>query len=172
VLRLGDATGQEEEAREWLGREGLDGIVARPIDLPYQPGERAMRKFKLWKTVDCVVAGLYRKAGTEAVEHLLLGLYDEQGKLHYVGRARIYEDAAEVGRLLEPLVGGQGFTGRAPGGKSRWSGKERVPVPLKPVLVVEVSADHITSEHMRHGARLLQWRTDKPPESCTMDQIR
>ena len=78
-------------------------------------------------------------------------------------RARIYEDAAEIGRLLEPLVGGQRFTGRAPGGKSRWSGKERVPVPLEPVLVVEVSADHITGEHMRHGARLLRWRTDKPP---------
>ena len=106
------------------------------------------------------------------MEHLLLGLYDEQGRLNYVGRARIYEDAAEIGRLLEPLVGGQGFTGRAPGGKSRWSGKERVPVPLKPVLVAEVSADHITGEHMRHGARLLRWRTDKSPESCTMDQIR
>lgn len=107
-----------------------------------------------------------------AVEHLLLGLYDEEGRLNYVGRVRIYEDAAEIGRLLEPLVGGSGFTGRAPGGKSRWSGKERVPVPLEPVLVVEVSADHITGGHMRHGARLLRWRTDKSPESCTMDQIR
>jgi ATP-dependent DNA ligase len=63
-------------------------------------------------------------------------------------------------------------SGRALGGKSRWSCKERVPVPLKPLLVVEVSADHITGEHMRHGARLLRCRTDKPPESCTMDQIR
>ena len=66
-----------------------------------------MRKFKLWKTVDCVVAGLYRKRGTQAVEHLLLGLYDEEGLLNYVGRARIYEDAVEIGRLLEPLVGGR-----------------------------------------------------------------
>jgi ATP-dependent DNA ligase len=172
VLRLGEATDQEPVARDWLGREGLDGIVAKRLDLPYQPGERAMRKFKLWKTVDCVVGGLYRKRGTQAAEHLLLGLHDEEGLLNYVGRARIYEDAAEIGRLLEPLVGGSGFTGRAPGGKSRWSGKERVPVPLAPVLVVEVSADHITGEHMRHGARLLRWRTDKPPESCTMDQIR
>ena len=172
VLRLGEATEQEARGTEWLGQEGLDGIVAKRLDLPYQSGERAMRKFKLWKTVDCVVGGLYRKRGTQAVEHLLLGLYDEQGRLNYVGRARIYEDAAEIGRLLEPLVGGKGFTGRAPGGKSRWSGKERVPVPLKPVLVAEVSADHITGEHMRHGARLLRWRTDKSPESCTMDQIR
>jgi ATP-dependent DNA ligase len=172
VLRLGEATQQEAMARAWLGREGLDGIVAKRLELPYQPGDRAMHKFKLWKTVDCVVGGLYHKRGTQAVEHLLLGLYDEEGKLNYVGRARIYEDAAEIGRLLEPLVGGQGFTGRAPGGKSRWSGRERVPVPLHPVLVVEVSADHITGEHMRHGARLLRWRTDKAPESCTIDQIK
>ena len=107
VLRLGEATDQEAVARDWLGREGLDGIVAKRLDLPYQSGERAMRKFKLWKTVDCVVAGLYRKRGTQAVEHLLLGLYDEEGLLNYVGRARIYEDAAEIGRLLEPLVGGR-----------------------------------------------------------------
>jgi ATP-dependent DNA ligase len=172
VLRLGEATDQEPVARDWLGREGLDGIVAKRLESSYQPGERAMRKFKVWKTIDCIVAGLYRKRGTQTVEHLLLGLYDEESLLNYVGRARIYEDAAEIGRLLEPLVGGTGFTGRAPGGKSRWSGKERVPVPLKPVLVVEVSADHITGDHMRHGARLLRWRTDKKPESCTMDQIR
>ena len=107
VLRLGEATDQEAVARGWLGHEGLDGIVAKRLDLPYQSGERAMRKFKLWKTVDCVVAGLYRKRGTQAVEHLLLGLYDEEGLLNYVGRARIYEDAAEIGRLLEPLVGGR-----------------------------------------------------------------
>ena len=78
VLRLGEATDQEPVARDWLGREGLDGIVAKRLDLPYQSGERAMRKFKLWKTVDCVVGGLYRKRGTQAVEHLLLGLYDER----------------------------------------------------------------------------------------------
>jgi ATP-dependent DNA ligase len=171
VLRLGEATESEPLARRWLGREGLDGIVAKRLDQPYLPGERAMRKFKLWKTVDCVVGGLYRKSGTQVVEHLLLGLYDEERRLNYVGRTRIHEDAAEIGRLLEPLVGGPGFTGRAPGGKSRWSGKQRVPVPLKPVLVVEVSADHITDEHMRHGSRFLRWRTDKPPETCTMDQI-
>ena len=95
-----------------------------------------MRKFKLWKTVDCVVGGLYRKGSSQAVESLLLGLYDERGRLNYVGRARVHSDAAEVGRLLEPLVGGRGFTGRAPGGKSRWSGKERMPVPLKPGSLV------------------------------------
>ncbi len=130
-----------------------------------------MRKFKLWKTIDCVVGGLYRKTGTARVESLLLGLYDSEGRLNYVGRAPVRNDAAEVARLVAPLVGGQGFTGRAPGGKSRWSGKERKPVPLAPRLVVEVSADHITGAYMRHGARLLRWRDDKRPEDCTMDQI-
>ena len=158
--------------RRWLGRHGLDGIVAKRLDLRYLPGERAMQKFKLWTTFDCVVAGVYRKGSSQAIESLLLGLYDADGRLNYVGRARVHADATEIGRVLEPLVGGSGFTGRAPGGKSRWSGKERKPVPLDPILVVEVSADQITGEHMRHGARLLRWRTDKKPRSCTMDQIR
>ena len=99
------------------------------------------------------------------------GLYDEEGRLNYVGGARIYEDSAEIERLLEPIVGGR-VSPAAPGGKSRWSGERAGAGAAKPVLVVEVSADHITGEHMRHGARLLRWRTDKPPKSCTMDQIR
>ncbi len=171
AIRLGQATGRVATARLWLGKAGLDGIVAKRLDAAYQPGTRAMQKFKLWRTIDCVVGGVYRKASS-AVELLLLGLYDRDGLLNYVGRAPVRSDAAEIGRLIEPLIGGQGFTGRAPGGRSRWSGKERKPVPLKPVLVAEVSADHITGEYMRHGARLLRWRIDKSPESCTMDQIR
>ncbi len=109
---------------------------------------------------------------TEAVEYLLLGLYDAEGLLHYLRRARVPSNAAEIGRLLGRLKGGEGFTGRAPGGKNRWSGKERKPVPLRPELVAGLSADHITSDHMRHGARLLRWWPDKAPESCTIDQIR
>jgi ATP-dependent DNA ligase len=172
AIRLGTATRCLDAAGRWLGEAGLDGIVAKRLDAPYQPGARAMQKFKVWKTVDCVVGGLYRKGNSRAVESLLLGLYDEDGRLNYVGRARVPADDAESARLVEPLVGGEGFTGRAPGGKNRWSGKERTPVPLQPVLVAEVSADHITGEHMRHGARLLRWRADKSPASCTMDQIR
>jgi len=171
ALRLGKATRSAATARGWLGREGLDGIVAKQLDLAYQPGRRAMQKFKQWRTVDCVVGGLYRRRGSEAIEYLLLGLYDEAGRLNYVGRARP-DDAAEVSRKIEPLIGGMGFTGRAPGGKSRWSGREREPVLLEPRLVVEVSADHITGDHMRHGARLVRWRHDKDPKMCTMDQIR
>jgi ATP-dependent DNA ligase len=171
-LLLSKATTSIATARRWLGKPGLDGIVAKRLDLPYAPGERAMRKYKRWKTVDCVVGGLYWKPGSKIVESLLLGLYDKRGKLNYVGHARIHKGAAEIGAALEPLIGGDGFTGRAPGGKSRWSGRERIPIPVKPRLVAEVSADHITGEHMRHGARLLRWRDDKRPKDCTMDQIR
>ncbi len=170
-LELSRTTRSVTTARRWLGRAGLDGIVAKRLDLAYAPGQRAMRKFKLWKTVDCVVGGLYRKAGTSAIESLLLGLYDAEGRLNYVGRAPVHRDAKKVGALVEPLIGGEGFTGRAPGGKSRWSGKERRPVPIRPRLVVEASADHITGGYMRHGARLVRWREDKRPEECTMDQI-
>jgi ATP-dependent DNA ligase len=128
-----------------------------------------MQKYKLWKTVDCVVGGYYPHHGGRQVEYLLLGLYDNGGLLNYVGRARPGE--AKIADLLRPLVGGEGFTGRAPGGKNRWSGRERRVVPLKPRLVVEASADHIENEHFRHGARIIRFREDKKPKACTMDQL-
>jgi ATP-dependent DNA ligase len=73
---------------------------------------------------------------------------------------------------LSSLIGGPGFTGRAPLDKSRWSTKERKAIPLRPAMVVEVSADQITGNHMRHGSRLLRWRDDKAPADCMMDQFR
>jgi ATP-dependent DNA ligase len=172
-LQLSPATRSLKTAQNWLKKigHGLDGIVAKRLDVEYLAGERAMFKYKLWKTVDCVVAGLYLDAESGAVEYLLLGLYDEAGLLHYVGRVRPKETAKEIKAILKPLLKGSGFSGRAPGGKSRWSKEERKAVPLKPELVVEVSADHITGGHMRHGSRFLRWRTDKKPGSCTMDQI-
>jgi len=170
---LSDATDSRARARGWLRRvgHGLDGIVAKRRDLTYRPGERAMQKFKLWKTIDCVVGGIYRKPGKQAVEYLLMGLYDGTGRLNYVGRCGVGEDGDAVARLLQPLVGGAGFTGKMPGGKSRWSNRERVAVPLRPKLVAEVSADHIENGRFRHGSRLVRWRDDKVPEACTMEQL-
>jgi ATP-dependent DNA ligase len=166
------ATRSRAQALKWCRGvgHGLDGIMAKPLGEPYRPGQRAMQKYKLWKTVDCVVGGYYpRHGGGRQVEYLLLGLYDRDGRLNYVGRARAGD--REINDLLQPLVGGEGFTGRAPAGKSRWSGRERKVVPLKPKLVVEASADHIENEHFRHGARLLRFREDKDPAACTMDQV-
>jgi len=171
---LSKATTSEQTARGWLKRlgHGLDGIVAKRIDQPYRPGEREMQKYKLWQTVDCVVGGIYYKRGTQAIEYLLMGLYDDAGKLDYVGRCGIGENGTEIAKLLKPLIGGSGFTGNAPSGLSRWSGRERKPVPLEPKLVAEVSADHIENGRFRHGSRLIRWRDDKEPRACTMDQIK
>jgi ATP-dependent DNA ligase len=85
---LSKATTSPITARSWLKHvgHGLDGIVAKRLDLSYRPGERAMQKYKLWKTVDCVVGGIYYKPNTKSVEYLLMGLYDDDGRLNYVGR--------------------------------------------------------------------------------------
>jgi ATP-dependent DNA ligase len=171
-LRLSPAARSMKTAKDWLKRigHGLDGIVAKRLDDAYQPGVRAMFKYKLWKSVDCVVAGVYFDE-SRTIEYLLLGLYDEDGLIHYVGRVRPKESERDIRQILKPFLKGTGFTGRAPGGKNRWSGHERRYIPLKPRLVVEVSADHITGGHMRHGSRFLRWRPDKKPIACTMDQI-
>jgi|AraplaMF_Col_mMF_1032025.scaffolds.fasta_scaffold00156_21 ATP-dependent DNA ligase len=171
-LQLSPAARSLKTAKDWLKKigHGLDGIVAKPLDEIYHPGQRVMLKYKLWKTVDCVVAGLYLD-DNKTVEYLLLGLYDEVGLLHYVGRVRPQEPEKEIRKILKSSMQGEGFTGRAPGGKSRWSNQERTYIPLKPKRAVEVSADHITGGHMRHGSRFLRWRPDKKPRACTMDQI-
>ena len=130
-----------------------------------------MQKYKLWHTIDCVVGGIYYKVGTRSVEYLLMGLYAEAGRLNYVGRCGVGETGAEIAGLLEPLVGGAGFDGNLPGGRSRWWARERKPVPLQPRLVAEVSADHVENGRFRHGARLLRWRDDKELRACTMDQL-
>jgi ATP-dependent DNA ligase len=130
---LSKATTSPITARSWLKHvgHGLDGIVAKRLDLSYRPGERAMQKYKLWKTVDCVVGGIYYKPNTKSVEYLLMGLYDDAGRLNYVGRCGVGENGGEIGKLLKPLIGGRGFTGNAPGGTSRWSGREQSRRPAR-----------------------------------------
>ena len=174
-LQLSPATTSRDQALTWLelvGR-GLNGIVAKRLDQAYQPGRRAMQKYKLWHTVDCVVGGVYLDPRGKQGQSVLLGLYDDDGKLHYVGRSTLHANATAITEKLMPFIGGEGegFSGRSPGGRNRWSGRERKVVPLQPELVVEASADHITDRHFRHGARILRWRTDKEPRDCTMDQI-
>ena len=99
-----------------------------------------MRKYKVWHTVDAVLAGYYEDEATRTIDSLLFGLYGDDGLLHFVGHSRVYDDAAEIAKLLAPLKGGTGFTGRAPGGKSRWTGKTQKMVRLEPRLVAELSA--------------------------------
>jgi ATP-dependent DNA ligase len=175
-LELSPATIDVSQARAWLEGAGgdLDGVVAKRLDGPYVSGERAMRKVKLWRTADCVVGGFRYGAKTKIVGSLLLGLYDDNGKLDHVGFCSSLKTAEREALTpkLEKLVQPPGFTGRAPGGPSRWS-TERTGEwqPLAPKLVVEVQYDHFSQDRFRHGTRFLRWRPDKAPEQCTMDQV-
>jgi ATP-dependent DNA ligase len=176
-LRLSPGTEDVAEARAWLAQTGaaLDGIVAKRLDGPYASGERAMLKIKHLRTADCVVGGFRYEADSRQVGSLLLGLYDEAGKLDHVGYTSAISNAERpaLTHKLEKLVGGPGFTGDAPGGPSRWSnGRSAEWTPLRTELVVEVRYDHVTGDRFRHGTTLLRWRPDKAPQQCTLAQLR
>ena len=102
-------TRDHEMAAEWLQRfegAGLDGVMAKPADGIYQPGKRAMIKVKHARTADCVVAGFrWHKSGRDTVGSLLLGLYDDRGKLHHVGVTSSFtmQRRKELVIELEPL---------------------------------------------------------------------
>ena len=163
-------------ARAWLAQTGgaLDGVVAKRLDEPYRPGERAMLKVKQHRTADCVVGGFRRAKDGDGVASLLLGLHDDAGRLNHVGFTSgiVAAERAALAAKLEPLIEAPGFTGKAPGGPSRWNnGEESEWEPLRNELVVEVLYDQVTGVRFRHGTRLLRWRTDKAPAQCTMGQL-
>jgi ATP-dependent DNA ligase len=133
-----------------------------------------MQKIKHHRTADCVVGGFRYATGKKVIGSLLLGLYDDEGQLDHVGFTSGFT-ASERKRLVSvvaPLIGKPGFSGRAPGGPSRWSTRRTDEwEPLKPKLVVEVSYDHFSGDRFRHGTRLLRWRPDKAPRQCTFEQV-
>lgn len=175
ALLLSPQSDDVTRAEAWLAASGgaLDGVVAKRADAPYRPGERAMLKVKQHRSADCVVGGL-RRTADGGIASLLLGLYGDDGLLHHVGFVSglsAPERQALAGRL-EPFLGGEGFTGKAPGGPSRWTGGEaRAYAPLAPALVVEVLYDQVTADRFRHGTRILRWRPDKAPRQCGLDQL-
>jgi len=178
-IRLSPAVREFKTAERWmteLAASGFDGVVAKELDCAYASGERsAMRKIKRIRTADCVVGGFrYASKGGE-VGSLLLGLYDDEGLLNHVGFTSSFnaEDRKELKKALKPYMGGEGFTGRAPGGPSRWSTErsgewER----LQPKLVCEVRYDHFSGDRFRHGTKFLRWRPEKSPRSCRYDQVQ
>ncbi|MCA1726739.1 MAG: ATP-dependent DNA ligase [Actinobacteria bacterium] len=177
-LLLSPETADPEVARGWLTEfdvSGLDGVVAKRRDRPYRSGEREMIKVKRRRTADCVVAGFRYAKDLEgvAVGSLLLGLYHE-GRLHHVGFTSGFktQERRELVGVLKPHMGGPGFTGAAPGGASRWRSEEEAEFhSLEPELVVEVEFDQVTGHRIRHGARFVRWRHDKPPADCTFEQL-
>ena len=176
-IRLSPATTGLVEAKKWLKRVGatLDGIVAKRRDMPYSSGNRrGMQKIKNYRSADCVVGGFRYNEGKPVVGSLLLGLYDDNGSLNHVGFASNIPlgEKPALTRKLERLIGPPGFTGKAPGGPSRWSNTRSAEwQPLKPRLVVEVGYDHFSGDRFRHGTSLMRWRPDKSPKQCTMDQV-
>lgn len=176
-LRLSPFSRTPSVAKRWLSQAGgsLDGIIVKRLDAPYSPGERAMLKVKCLRTADCVVGGYRYETGGKLIGSLLLGLFNERGQLDHVGFTSgiVERDRAAWTAKVENLRGGKGFTGRAPGGPSRWS-TERSSAwePVKPVLVVEVRYDHVTDNRFRHGTKFLRWRPDKLPNQCTLEQLK
>jgi ATP-dependent DNA ligase len=176
TLQLSPFTGEVRLARKWFHMGvGLDGIVAKRDDLPYQSGKRTgMQKIKKQRTADCVVGGFRYLEKKRQVGSLLLGLYDDQGKLNHVGfTSSIHDDQrAALTKKLERLIKPPGFTGKAPGGLSRWSTKRSAEwEPLDPQLVAEVEFDHFTGGRFRHGTKFLRWRPEKDPASCSIKQV-
>ena len=197
-VHLTPATSDRATATDWFHRfegAGLDGVVAKRIDAPYQPGKRAMLKIKHQRTADCVVAGFrWHKNGPGThVGSLLLGLYDDTGKLNHVGitSSFTWDRRAALVEELEPLradaveghpwrewaewagwgdaeASGQ----RLPGATSRWNrGKDLSWEPLRAERVVEVAYDHLQGSRFRHATTFKRWRPDKAPSDCRYDQL-
>lgn len=190
-VHLTPVTRDRAVAEDWLKRfegAGLDGVIAKPESLPYQPGKRAMYKIKHSRTADCVVAGFrWYRDKEEAVGSLLLGLYDDTGVLHHVGVTSAFtmqtrrDMVQELAPLRENALADHPWrdwaqatdeSTRMPGGQSRWSaGKDLSWEPLRPERVVEVRYDHLQGNRFRHAAVFVRWRPDKPAQECRYDQL-
>ena len=176
-LDLSPVTRDVSKAREWLAQTGTgrDGVMAKLMDAAYRSGSRdAMVKVKTLRSADCVVGGFRYLQARREVGSLLLGLYNDDALLDHVGFTSTIDrrERASLTRRLESLIAPPGFTGKAPGGPSRWSTNRTAAwQPLRPELVVEVRYDHVSGERFRHGTTLLRFRPDKAPTQCRMDQI-
>ena len=179
LIHLSPASLESRQAKQWMRERstmGLDGIIAKRFDEPYHSGDRtAMIKVKRIRTADCVVGGFRYAEKGNGIGSLLLGLYNADGLLDHVGFTSSFkaEQREELKKTVEPLIGPPGFTGRAPGGPSRWSTKRSSEwQPLKPKLVCEVSYDHFSGGRFRHGTKFIRWRPEKRPDQCTFEQVQ
>ncbi len=184
---LSPATSDHSTAQRWMRQgaaSGLDGIVAKRLNCEYTSGDRTgMVKVKRIRTADCVVGGFrWAQKGGE-VGSLLLGLYNHAGKLDHIGFSSSFnrEDRKKLKAIVTPLIAkgdelkssDAGFSGKAPGGASRWTTPDRNTewFPLKHKLVGEFQFDHFSGGRFRHGTRFLRWRPEKKPEQCGIDQV-
>jgi ATP-dependent DNA ligase len=196
-IHLTPSTPDPALAREWFDRfegAGLDGVIAKRTDGVYEPGRRVMLKIKHTRTADCVVAGFrWHKNGPGThVGSLLLGLYDDAGRLHHVGITSSFSmsERQRLAEELEPLragaadghpwaewaswaaMGTDASGQRLPGATSRWNrGKDLSWEPLRPDRVCEVAYDHLQGDRFRHGTTFVRWRPDKRAKDCRYDQL-
>jgi ATP-dependent DNA ligase len=187
---LTPTTDNRKVAMSWLERfegAGLDGVIAKAASGAYLPGIRAMVKVKHVRTADCVVAGFrWHKSGQGAVGSLLLGLYDNAGRLQHVGvtsaftmvmRRQLAKELAPLRKAMKThpwhdWLAAVNESTRMPGAKSRWSaGKDLSWEPLKLKRVCEVKYDHMQGKRFRHATSFLRWRPDKAPDQCGYDQL-
>jgi ATP-dependent DNA ligase len=197
-VRLTPATRDRTTAADWFDRfegAGLDGVIAKRLDAAYQPGKRAMFKIKHQRTADCVVAGFrwHTNGPGTHIGSLLLGIFDDEGRLHHVGitSSFTWDRREALVKELEPLrehaaeghpwgewaewasMGAADASGqRLPGATSRWNrGKDLSWEPLRPERVVEVAYDHLQGDRFRHATTFKRWRPDKQPSDCRYDQL-
>ena len=192
-VHLTPTTQDPDVAEDWFTRfegAGFDGVMAKPADLPYTEDKRVMWKVKHERTADCVVAGFRLHKDGEGVGSLLLGLYDDDGALHHVGVASSFTAARrrELVDQLAPLQvdaliehpwrewaergAAAKDAGRTPGGTSRWNAQKDLSwEPLRVELVAEVRYEHVQGRRFRHGGRLVRFRADRTPASCTYAQL-
>lgn len=195
-IHLTPATRDRKIAKDWFRRfegAGLDGVIAKAAGGTYEPDKRVMLKIKHERDCDCVVAGFrwHKKGDRTLVGSLLLGLFDNSGRLQHVGVCASFSNAKrlELADFLKPYrkdalsnhpwkawaegdAGPEGSPKRMPGGQSRWSqGKDLSWEPLRPELVVEVAYDHMQGDRFRHTAQFRRWRFDKKPGDCTYAQL-
>ncbi len=188
-VHLTPLTTDPDLAQDWFTRfegAGFDGVMVKAADLPYEQDRRTMWKVKHERTADCVVAGYRMHKDGKGVGSLLLGLFDDAGELHHVGvassltAARRRELLDELAPLRENALEGHPWRGwaeraaggRMPGAQSRWTGgKDLSWEPLRPELVAEVRYEHVQAGRFRHGARLVRFRPDRQPRSCTYAQL-
>jgi len=179
TIRLSPASASLAQAQKWMqhpGAMGLDGVVAKRLNEPYRSGERTgMVKIKRIRTADCVVGGFRYASKGRAIGSLLLGLYNSEGLLDHVGFTSSFsrQERSKLKPVIEKQMGGSGFSGKAPGGPSRWSTERSAEwEALKPRLVCEVQYDHFSGGRFRHGTKFLRWRPEKRPEQCTFEQLK
>jgi ATP-dependent DNA ligase len=168
-VELTDVVRTAADAEHWLHE--AEGVIAKEVDAPYQPGERVgMIKIKRVRTVDAVVMGWRPGKAERTVGAIILGLYSKDGKLRVVGHSSGFsaKEKRELVDKFAPYETGERGSGEA----SRWTqGRELEWVEMRPELVVEITFDHVSDGRIRHGSKVQRWRDDKAPEACTLDQL-